>query len=108
MALRRCRLVPHKDLNVRCGVPKLFRQDVSPEYAREFRELGYEGWRDKYTYGKRWYSEGTFSAVKRKCGECVHATKVKNMFNEVKLKYLFYNAILKYDETHGSLFASLV
>jgi hypothetical protein len=30
------------------------------------------------------------------------------MFNEVKLKYLFYNAILKYDENQESLFASLV
>ena len=31
-------------------------------YAREFRELGYEGWRDKYKYGRRWYVESTFSA----------------------------------------------
>ena len=30
------------------------------------------------------------------------------MFNEVKLKYLFYNAIIKYDVTHGSFFGSLV
>ena len=77
-------------------------------YAREFRELGYEGWRDKYKYGKRWYPEGTFSAVKRKFGEFVRATKVKNMFNEVKLKYLFYNAIIKHDVTHRSFFGSLV
>lgn len=46
--------------------------------------------------------------VKRKFGEFVRATKVKNMFNEVKLKYLFYNTIIKYDVTHGSFFASLV
>ena len=70
-------------------------------YAREFRELGYEGWRDKY-------KESTFSAVKRKFGEFVRATKVKNMFNEIKLKYILYNAILKYDVTHTSFFASLV
>jgi len=63
--------------------------------TKEF-ELGYEGWRDKYKYGKRWYSEGPFSAVKRKFGEFVRATKVKNMLNEVKLKYLVYNAIIRY------------
>ena len=62
-------------------------------YAREFRELGYKGWRDKYKYGRRWYAESTFSAVKRKFGEFVHATKVKNMFNEVKLKYILYNDV---------------
>ena len=77
-------------------------------YAREFRELGYEGWRDKYKYGRRWYAESTFSAVKRKFGEFVRATKVKNMFNEIKLKYILYNAILKYDVTHTPFFASLV
>ncbi|MHC1567288.1 MAG: hypothetical protein ACXQTD_06160 [Candidatus Syntropharchaeia archaeon] len=65
-------------------------------------------WRDKYKYGRRWYAESTFSAVKRKFGEYVRATKIKNMFNEVKLEYLFYNAIIKYDVTHTSFFASLV
>ncbi|MCW3133969.1 MAG: IS5 family transposase [Methanophagales archaeon] len=77
-------------------------------YAREFRELGYDSWRDRYKYGKRWYSEGTFSAVKRKFGEFIRATKVKNMFHEVKLKYFFYNAIIKYDAIHGSFLACLI
>ncbi len=77
-------------------------------YAREFREPGYRGWCDKYRYGKRWNTEGTFPAVKRKSGEFVRATKVEHMFNEVKLKFLFYNAILRYDETHKPFFASLV
>ncbi len=77
-------------------------------YAREFRESGYRGWRDKYRYGKRWNTEGTFSAVKRKFGEFVRATKVEHMFNEVKLKNLFYNAILRHDKTHKPFFASLV
>lgn len=69
------------------------------KYAREFRELGYEKWRDKYDYGKRWYSESTFSAVKRKSGEYVRATKPENMFHEVKLKFIFYNALINYDFT---------
>ena len=30
------------------------------------------------------------------------------MFNEIKLEYILYNAILKYDVTHTSFFASLV
>ena|GEM_PF-5836403 len=30
------------------------------------------------------------------------------MFNEIKLKYILYNAILKYDVTHTPFFASLV
>ncbi len=78
------------------------------KYAREFRELGYQAWRDKYRYGKRWYPECIFSAVKRKSGEYLRATKVENMFNEVRLKFLFYNAILKYDATNDAPFASLV
>lgn len=49
------------------------------EYAREYREIGYEGWREKYKYRKRWYPGGTFSAVKRKFSEFVRATKVKMM-----------------------------
>jgi len=58
-----------------------------------------QGWRDKYRYGKRWHSESTISAVKRKGGEYVQATKVENMFHEVKLKFLFYNALILYDVT---------
>ena len=46
-------------------------------YAREFRELGYVGWRDKYKYGRRWYAESTLSAVKRKFDEFVRASKEK-------------------------------
>ncbi|MDI6856416.1 MAG: transposase, partial [Candidatus Thermoplasmatota archaeon] len=75
------------------------------KYAREFRKLGYERWRDKYDYGKRWYSESTFSAVKRKGGEYVRATKLENMFHEVKLKYLFYNALIQYDITNRTPWA---
>ena len=73
------------------GQPTYRRNNPRKGYAREFRELGYEGWRDKYKYGKRWYSEGTsLSGKKRKFGKFVRATKVKNMFNEVKLKHLFH------------------
>jgi len=33
------------------------------------KELGYDEWKKKHGYGKRWAVEGTFSAVKRIFGE---------------------------------------
>lgn len=69
------------------------------KHVKEYRELGYEKWRDKYRYGYRWRAEGNLSAVKRLTGEYVRAVKVENMFWEVKMKFLFYNSILKFDAT---------
>jgi len=68
-------------------------------HVLEYRELGYDEWRDKYSYGYRWRVEGCFSAVKRLTGEHVSATVKSNMYWEVALKFLFYNSILKYDAT---------
>ena len=65
-----------------------------------------EWMRQKWKVRRGWIK--VHIAVKRKFGEFVRATKVKNMFNEIKLKYILYNAILKYDVTHTSFFASLV
>jgi len=62
--------------------------------VRERKRLGYEKWKEKYEYGQRWASEGTFSAVKRIFGECVRASTVKGMFQEVKMKFIFYNMLL--------------
>ena len=42
-------------------------------------KIGYEKWRDKYEYGKRWYSEIPHSVIKGKCGEFVRATKEENI-----------------------------
>lgn len=72
------------------------------KHVREYKQLGYRKWRDKYRYGYRWRAEGNFSAVKRLAGEYVVATKRNNMFKEVVMKFLFYNLILKYD-TIGKL-----
>jgi IS5 family transposase len=72
------------------------------KHVREYKELGYKKWRNKYRYGYRWRVEGNFSAVKRLAGEYVVATKRKNMFKEVVMKFLFYNAILKHDATGRS------
>ena len=67
------------------------------KHVREYKQLGYKKWRDKYRYGYRWRAEGNFSAVKRLTGEHVTATKRNNMFKEVAMKFLFYNSIVKFD-----------
>lgn len=62
--------------------------------VREMKEIGYEGWRDKYKYGQRWTTETFFSGVKRIFGETSKARSVEGIFQEVKLKFLFYNMLL--------------
>jgi hypothetical protein len=62
--------------------------------AREMREIGYCGWKDKNRYGRRWAAETTFSSVKRIAREYVSATKTPNMLQEAELKFAFYNILL--------------
>lgn len=62
--------------------------------VRERKEIGYEGWRDKYKYGKRWMDETTFSRAKREYGEYVSAVRWKNMVNEIKFQYAMLNVML--------------
>ncbi|MCD6330979.1 MAG: IS5/IS1182 family transposase, partial [Thermoplasmata archaeon] len=62
--------------------------------VRERKEIGYEGWRDKYKYGKRWINETTFSRAKREYGEYVTAVKWKNIVNEIKFQYAMLNVML--------------
>ena len=64
------------------------------EKVREMKEIGYEGWKDKYKYGQRWAAETFFSGVKRILGETSKARSVEGVFQEVKLKFLFYNMLL--------------
>ena len=64
------------------------------EKVREMKEIGYEGWKDKYKYGNRWAAETFFSGVKRIFGETSRAKSVEGIFHEVKLKFLFYNILL--------------
>jgi len=64
------------------------------EKVREMKEIGYEGWKDKYKYGQRWAAETFFSGVKRIFGETSKARSVEGVFQEVKLKFLFYNMLL--------------
>ena len=62
--------------------------------VRERKELGYEGWRDKYKYGQRWAAETFFSGVKRTFGETTKAKTTEGMFQEVKMKFVFYNMLI--------------
>ncbi|KXB08526.1 hypothetical protein AKJ56_01050 [candidate division MSBL1 archaeon SCGC-AAA382N08] len=63
--------------------------------AREFHKLGYEKWKEKHNYGKRWSVEGFFSAVKRCFGETVRAATPEGMVREVKRKFALYNLVTK-------------
>lgn len=62
--------------------------------VREMKNLGYEGWRDKYKYGYRWMAETFFSGVKRVFGETTRAKTAEEVSQEVKMKFIFYNMLL--------------
>jgi hypothetical protein len=51
--------------------------------VREMKSLGYQNWKQKYSYGRQWAAETVFSAVKRISGEHVAATKKENMMQKV-------------------------
>jgi len=69
----------------------------SPRRRKEvllYRKLGHKTWVKERGYGMRWpASEGIFSGNKRIFGECVRATKKKNMYQEVRLKFWAYNKL---------------
>jgi len=62
--------------------------------VREYRKLGYEGWKDKHRYGCRWKAESFFSSVKRVFGETCKARSKDALFQKVKIKFIFYNMLL--------------
>ena len=62
--------------------------------VREYKKLGYEGWKDKYRYGYRWSAESFFSGVKRVFGETCRSKPKGAPFREVKMKFIFYNMLL--------------
>lgn len=56
--------------------------------VEELKKKGYRKWAKDRKYGMRWVgTEGVFSAVKRKFGECVRSTKPENMLKEIKRKF---------------------
>lgn len=65
--------------------------------VKEMKKEGYKKWAKKREYGQRWTgTEGLFSAVKRKFGECVRSTKPENMLLEVKRKFWAYELVKNY------------
>jgi hypothetical protein len=62
--------------------------------VRERRRLGYDGWRHTYRYGHRWMAESYFSGVKRMFGETVRAHSQEAMFQEVMMKFIFYDTLV--------------
>ncbi len=63
----------------------------------EYKEKGYKRWAKDRAYGQRWTgTEGIFSAVKRKFRETTRASKLCNMFSEVKRKFWVYQNMRNY------------
>ncbi|HEC76081.1 MAG TPA: hypothetical protein ENI33_02335 [Thermoplasmatales archaeon] len=56
------------------------------KYTKEYHRSEYKKWKDRYGYGKRWYSEILHSVGKRECGEFVRVIKEENIYHEAKLK----------------------
>ncbi|MFW6283430.1 MAG: IS5 family transposase, partial [Minisyncoccales bacterium] len=92
-----------EDKNIETGIKirkgSRTRSKGSPRRRREVKEyqsMEHKDWVNKKGYGDRWpSSEGIFSAKKRIFGEHVRATKKKNMYKEVFLKYWAYNQLQK-------------
>lgn len=79
----------HKNASVRSKGSDKRRQEVI-----KYKKLGHKEWVKQTGYGMRWpASEGIFSANKRIFGEGVRATKKKNMYKEVRLKFWAYNKL---------------
>ena len=75
---------PRENASTRRGHP------ARRKAVREFKELGYDRWREERGYGVRWRVESLFSAVKRTFGESVRATSFLGQVVEAKLKFWAY------------------
>jgi hypothetical protein len=75
---------PRENASTRRGHP------ARRKAVREFKELGYDRWREERGYGVRWRVESLFSAVKRTFGESVGATSFLGQVVEAKLKFWAY------------------
>ena len=65
------------------------------EEVKIYKSMPHEEWVREKGYGNRWpITEGIFSGSKRIFGEYVSATKTKNMYHEVKVKFWAYNEIV--------------
>ncbi|MEM3567713.1 MAG: transposase [Thermoplasmata archaeon] len=74
-------------------------KNLRKKYGKMIKEFGYGKWKDIFSYGRRWVVEAVFSGFKRRFGEFVRAKKKENIFQEVKLKCMVYNLMVRYDLT---------
>lgn len=64
------------------------------EEVKIYKSMPYEEWVREKNYGMRWpLTEGIYSGSKRIFGEYVSATRKKNIYHEVKLKFWAYNLL---------------
>lgn len=62
--------------------------------VRIYKSMPHKEWVREKNYGQRWpLTEGIFSGCKRTFGEYVSATKKRNMYHEVKVKFWAYNLL---------------
>lgn len=60
-----------------------------------YKSMPHKEWVREKGYGNRWpITEGIFSGCKRIFGEDVSATKKKNMYHEVRIKFWAYNQLM--------------
>ena len=65
------------------------------EEVKIYKSMPHEEWVREKDYGQRWpITEGIFSGSKRIFGEYVSATKKRNMYHEVKVKFWAYNQLV--------------
>lgn len=65
------------------------------EEVQIYKSMPHEEWVREKNYGQRWpITEGIFSGSKRIFGEYVSATKKRNMYHEVKVKFWAYNQLV--------------
>lgn len=84
-------------IKIRKGASK--KPKHSPRRKEEviiYQSMPHEEWVREKQYGMRWpLTEGIFSGDKRIFGEYVSATKKRNMYHEVKVKFWAYNQLIK-------------
>ena len=65
------------------------------EEVQIYKSMPHKEWVREKGYGQRWpITEGIYSGCKRIFGEYVSATKTKNMYHEVKVKFWAYNQLV--------------
>jgi hypothetical protein len=66
----------------------------SPRKIAVLKQLNFEKWKHRFSYGHRWAAEAVFSSMKRMLGEYVYSRKFPNMVKEMILKASLYNMFM--------------